>query len=652
MTLYRQLLIFTFLLFLFLFAGTWETNLQNTRAFLEEQLESHAQDTATSLGLSITSYLADNDIATVDTMINVVFDRGYYKTIRLTDLEENVLIERFHDVVISDVPQWFINNVSLQVPEARSLISSGWLKKGYLLIESHPGYAYNALWRSTITMTKVFLVIGVVVLVCGALILRLLLRPLRRVEAQAENLCNKKYTFQQKLPKTRELRQVVVAMNGMTEKVKKMFDEQADIADKLRTNVYVDSLTGLGNRRFLEGQVNAAMERKDRAVCGSFLLIEVQDLHQQNLDKGYEYVDTLLQRVALCIKNATIPDGEAVNARLSGGAFSVFLPDVTETDARRLTKKIAENMNQLSTKEVGMPETIGHIGAVSFDKPTPIGDLLSTADQALRAAQSTGPNSWVFESYAPHPCSKPRGQMQWVKTLDRALGENAFRLYGQPIYHQADRRSVMHLEILSRITINADEEINAGVFIPLAERLGRITDVDKAILEKAIHLGRKEVNADSIAINISATSLRDETFVNWLINSLKTLPSNAPRFIFEFAEFRATQDLDRLLDFSEKVKNVGHSIGLDHFGKSFANFGYLRSLQPHYVKIDRAFTDELTNKNSDSHFFISALASVAHSIDVMVIVEGVEDDRQLLSLGDLNIDGVQGYHLATPALLQ
>lgn len=652
MTLYRQLLIFTFILFLILFSSTWQTNLQNTRAFLEEQLESHAQDTATSLGLSITSYLTDNDIATVDTMINVVFDRGYYKTIRLTDLEDNVLIERSHDVVISDVPQWFINNLSLQVPEARSLISSGWLKKGYLSIESHPGYAYNALWRSSITMTKVFLVIGLIVLFCGAVILQLLLRPLRRVEVQAESLCNKKYTFQQKLPKTRELRQVVVAMNDMTEKVKQMFDEQADIAEKLRMNVYVDSLTGLGNRRFLEGQVNAAMERKDRPVCGSFLLIEVQDLHQQNLDKGYEYVDTLLQRVAQCINTATLPDGEAVNARLSGGAFSVFLPDVTEKDARHLTKKIAENMNQLSTSEVGMPENIGHIGAVSFDKPTPIGDLLSIADQALRAAQSTGPNSWIFESYAPHPCSKPRGQMQWVKTLDRALREKTFRLYGQPIYHQEDTQSVMHLEILSRISINSHEEINAGVFIPLAERLDRIADVDKAILEKAIHLGRNEVNADSIAINISGTSLRDGAFVNWLINSLKELPAGAPRFIFEFAEFRATQDLQRLLDFSEQVKNAGHSIGLDHFGKSFANFGYLRSLQPHYVKIDRAFTDELTNKNSDSHFFISALASVAHSIDIMVIVEGVEDDRQLLSLKDLNIDGVQGYHLATPTLLQ
>ena len=82
MTLYRQLLIFTLVLFLVLFTCTWIIKLQSTRSFLEDQLESHAQDTATSLGLSITPYIAENDIVTIETMINVVFDRGYYRTIR------------------------------------------------------------------------------------------------------------------------------------------------------------------------------------------------------------------------------------------------------------------------------------------------------------------------------------------------------------------------------------------------------------------------------------------------------------------------------------------------------------------------------------------------------------------------------------------
>ena len=104
MTLFRQLLIFTLILFFLLFAGTWYALIQGTRTFLSEQLVSHAQDTATSFGLSITPHIAVEDYATVDTMMNAVFDRGYYKTIRVTDIEGNVKVERSLSVVSKVYP--------------------------------------------------------------------------------------------------------------------------------------------------------------------------------------------------------------------------------------------------------------------------------------------------------------------------------------------------------------------------------------------------------------------------------------------------------------------------------------------------------------------------------------------------------------------
>ena len=155
MTLYRQLLIFTFVLIFILFTCTWIIKLQGTRTFLEDQLESHAQDTATSLGLSITPYIAENDIATIETMINVVFDRGYYRTIRLADLNDTTLVERSTEVVISDIPDWFIHAIPLKTPGASTLITAGWKQKGSLFVESHPGYAYKTLWEATSNMTTV-----------------------------------------------------------------------------------------------------------------------------------------------------------------------------------------------------------------------------------------------------------------------------------------------------------------------------------------------------------------------------------------------------------------------------------------------------------------------------------------------------------------
>ena len=91
MTLYRQLLIFTLVLFFLLFTGTWFAKLQSTRSFLINQLESHAQDTATSLGLSISQYSLEHGDSAIETMINAVFDRGYYRVVRYSDAQKNII---------------------------------------------------------------------------------------------------------------------------------------------------------------------------------------------------------------------------------------------------------------------------------------------------------------------------------------------------------------------------------------------------------------------------------------------------------------------------------------------------------------------------------------------------------------------------------
>jgi len=651
MTLYRQLLIFTLVLFFVLFTCTWIIKLQGTRSFLEDQLESHAQDTATSLGLSITPYIAENDMATIETMINVVFDRGYYRTIRLTDLDDTVHIDRTLKVIINDVPAWFIRAVPLKTPGASTLLTAGWTQRGSLYVESHPGYAYKTLWEAICNMTKIFGVTGVIVIVLGALGLRALLKPLRRVEQQAEALCKKQYTFQEKLPRTRELRRVVVAMNSMTAKVKKMFDEQARVANRLRKNAYSDALTGLGNRRYLQGQVAARMDKSDTAsIKGAFLLVQVHNLLELNQEKGYLRGNQLLQKVANCIREATRGLKNSALAHISGGSFAVFLPDVTEEDARHVAAAITRGFASLAIEDVGSSENVGHVGGVSYEQVTSLKELLSEADQILRAAQNQGPNTWIVELLSAEPAITPRGEHEWKLLLNQILDNKEITLFSQSVVMSSNFKQLMHREILARIPLPTGQMLNAGIFIPLAERLRCISSIDKIVIEKAMLVDSGKLHSNELAVNISPSSLKDVSFTAWLLSSLKQMPPGAPRIIFEFAEFNATQELNILQDFAKEVKALGHFVGLDHFGQSFANFGYLKSLQPRYVKIDRAFIDEL-KEDSNNHFFIGALTGVAHSLDILVIAEGVEEEAQYQALCDLNIDGIQGYYLDNPTEL-
>ena len=648
MTLYRQLVFFTLVLFFLLFTGTWLANLESTRSFLIDQLESHAQDTATSLGLSISQHNVENDKPAIESMINAVFDRGYYRIIRYTDVQQNVQFDRVLDVTIENVPQWFIRLIPLKTPEATANVMAGWQQAGAVYVKSHPGYAYKTLWGNVVRMTLWFLACGIIVLIAGGFGLKLLLKPLFLVEKQADALCRKRYEIQDRLPKTKELRRVVEAMNRMTGKVKGMFEEQVAIAEGLRKHAYHDSLTGLGNRRYFESQITARLDRRDSATKGIILLVHMNDLQELNQQKGFQAGDELLQKVSSVLQEATKQQSNAVLARLTGGDFGIFVPDAFAWDGESIAETVIRKLSQLAVEQLTLTDNVGHVGVVNYENSTSLSRLLSEADLALRSAQQTGPNKWKILSITEESENMPLGQQQWKEILDQALSERRITLYAQPVVNAYDRKQIIHLEIFSRIIREDGSLLSAGLFMPFAERLHLVSYLDRMVLEEVMRIDPRKIDVDHIAVNVSSASLENDSFRRWVYSALKNLPEKSPRINFEFAEFGAVQNLDLVKEFSLVVRQYGHLVGLDHYGQSSTHLGYLKSLRPDYVKIDRAYTGELKDKESDSRFFIGSLCSVAHSLDIKVIAEGVETEQQWELLKELNLDAIQGYIVERP----
>lgn len=647
MTLFRQLLVFTLILFILLFAGIWIEKLQNTRSFLLSQLQSHAQDTATALGLSLSPVMADNDLSQVDAMMSAVFDRGYYKTISLRDMHGKVINEKLLKVEIAGVPDWFVNLVPIASPGAESLVMAGWTQAGKLYVESHPGFAYQTMWEAMRKTSLYFLLAGSTVLVLGGLGLRLLLKPLKRVELQAEAICRKEYHVQGKLPKTRELRQVVESMNRMTIQVRDMFSGQAKIAERLRLKAYTDQLTGLGNRRYLTAQIEARLE----AAHGALLLLQVDNLQKINETEGFTTGDLLLKKIAAILRQETKTYTDVALARLTGGDFAIFLSAISADDTYDVAKNVSQAMNRLVVENISHSENLAHIGGAIYNQITTPPKLLSAADNALQAARRKGANQWHVTLLSPGDDSVVKGKLWWKDTLKKVLEQDGVILYGQPVLCSEDQSRVLHEELLSRITLDAGEIASATIFVPLAERLQLISKLDKVVLRKIFEPQKAIADLKTIAVNLSPSSLCDTVFVDWIVAELNRLPDKSTRIIFEFAEFSAVQYLEILKSFANQVRQAGHAIGLDHFGQSFSNFGYLQSLRPEYVKIDRTFIKELEHDHGDSEFFIGALCGVAHSLGIRVIAEGVEQKEQVEMLLALNVDALQGYLFGEPRQL-
>lgn len=649
MTLYRQLLLFTLIILACLGAGLWVGDHTRTRDFLADQLESHAQDTATSLGLSLSTLAKGTDIPAMEAMINALFDRGFYRRIQLLDVEGKVVIDRQADLAIEGVPAWFIRLTPLAAPQADALIMHGWQRTGSVIVESHPGYAYQTLWRSALAAAQWCAAAAVAVALLGGLGLRRLLRPLHRVEEQAQALCERRFLIQEPLPRTRELRRVVIAMNRMTERIRALFDEQTAIAEALRQRAYQDALTGLGNRRFLATQAKAKLA--DRTTRGALLLFQIRDLNAVNREQGYAAGDRLIKETAACIQRACAELPEVIAARLGGGDLALLLPNVDLAAAAQLADTVLADLCPPDAERPGQPPPV-ICGGTIYDREIELGALLTKADTALATARYHHDNRAVIAPPAAGPETLAAGKSEWRPLLENVLAGGSVVLYSQPVVSRGNRNLVVHHELLARVIDDQGTHLSIGRIVPMAEQLGLMPAFDRLILERFLALPPEQFAPPQVTINLSPLSLADGDFVAWLVPHLRRCAEAGLRLQIECPEFRAIRHLDLLRSFAGEIRPMGHALGIDRFGQAFSHFGYLKSLLPDYVKIDRAITNELQNAGDDSHFFVNALCTVAHSLDIKVVVEGVETEQQWHTVSGLPIDAVQGYFVRRPEPVQ
>lgn len=650
MTLYRQLLLSSLLVLLCLCTGLWIGELKRTRDFLVKQMGTHAQDTATSLGLTLTTITKDGNIPEMETIINALFDRGYYRIIELRDRDGKLLIERRADLTVENIPAWFIRLVPLSAPQATSLVMHGWRQAGAVSVESHPGYAYQALWRAALNTALWFTLTGAIISLLGSVSLRVLLKPLRRVEEQAMALCERQFHIQEQLPRTRELRRVVIAMNRMTNRIRDLFHEQAAIADNLRQLTYQDPLTATGNRRYLEAQIKAKLEDRDTAVKGFFLLFQIQNLLAINQAYGYQEGDRIIKETATIIQHSCHELPEAMLARLGGGDFALLLPNIDKQTTKRITDAILEDLCQRTApKTSSATNAMVCSGGVFYEQAASLGQLLTRADKALSTARNTCDHKKV--ALLPLVDDEEKvwvGKAKFMGSLDTIIADRSIIFYSQSTVSLQDLGKTLHHEILTRVIDATGRHVSMGMFIPMAERLGLMPALDKMIIEKLLEQPLQQFSPHRIAINLSPLSLADSDFVTWIHQQLEHCAQAGLQLNFEFPEFRMIRYGNRIKEFSEGIKKQGHAVGVDHFGQGLMPFGYLKSLLPDYVKIDPAITTELLDEQSDRTFFINALCNVAHSLDIKVIVEAVENENQWHIFSKMPLDGAQGFYFQQP----
>ncbi|WP_420935752.1 bifunctional diguanylate cyclase/phosphodiesterase [Alteromonas sp. A081] len=631
------------LVFLILvFAGSFIINVKLTREYVNEQLATHAQDTATSLGLSITPYLAEpNGIATAETMVNAIFDRGFYQYITVTDMEGNMLIERRNPNTMSTVPEWFTNIVNVTPPEETTELNSGWTMAGQLVVQSHPGLANQTLWESVKQSALMFFAAFVLAYIVLLLIISAITKPLRIVVSKINDIQNQKFSHISYTPFTKELHFITTAVNKLSSSVEAMFKELTQKVEHFKAQAYEDSLTGFSNRSAFTRHMNALLSGTAANDEGYIIIARLAHLNMINTTLGAQEGDTYVSNVANTLTTLTKEFPEKTFLfRVSGADFVIMTEAVSQNECERRLNVLSDALNATTPLKNGSKTVL--MGVAKFHDEQSFSEIMENADSALMAATKQE-KGWQFASELTFIHSNTA----WRERLNNVLETQCADLLIQPVMNVKEN-SPTYFEAFARFK---DKDtggiIPMSQLIPASERLNLIPEVDKLVV--SLVLSKLTETTRDIAINIANASIASAPFQEWLVNSLRNNPDLCKKLVIEVEDSALIHHKTQAVSLAKTLIALGCRITIEHFGDNLASLTGLRAIHPHFVKVSGKLTKGL-HTDKDNLLFVSSLLSVARSLNIKVIAELVENEAESMALTQADVQFQQGYYFAKPTL--
>jgi EAL domain-containing protein (putative c-di-GMP-specific phosphodiesterase class I)/GGDEF domain-containing protein len=618
------------------FVGRLLVSVDHTRDYLNEQMSIHAQDAATSLGLSISPYLDEESIVIAETMMAAIFDSGYYASMVLISPENKNLLSMSNPKLVEGVPTWFIDLFPLDPPTRETEVSSGWNIAGTLYVTSHAGVSYSQLWDYSIRAFYGSIVILLACLLIAHFIIRAVLKPLQKVEEQAYAITNKEFIINDNIPLTKELRAVTAAINGMVKNVQKTFVSMTDHAESLAQEAYIDKLTQVGNRRAFDNQLHSHFVDSD-ALESSIALITMPSLLNVNTELGFKDGDEYVLKVIKTIQEELALINGVQYYRISGGCFIVTLPlslNLAIKDFENVNKKLnAFNSHRYSN---GFAKLV----MCAYTEDDNMSDLLSRLDTL--STQSKG------QVIAPDLLNKHKtaslGLQQWKSLINDIINKGNIDFSFQPITYK-NNTTPLYIELFSNFS-HKEQNINNGQLFAMAERLNLTTELDKKLVMSVSDL-KNRFPDQVFAINLSNQSIHDVDFTTWLDNYIQLNQNVFENMIIEINESSLLNDVITAKEIINLLKHHNIKVCIERFGSSLSSFKYLRGLNVDYVKLDGSYIRDLIN-NPDNNYFIQAVTQICQGLGITVIACHIENEATFEKINELSINAYQGNYLQVP----
>ncbi len=414
-----------------------------------------------------------------------------------------------------------------------------------------------------------------------------------------------------------------------------------------------DSLTGLLNRRAFEMALDEALgdvkqNHRHHALC----YIDLDQFKLVNDTCNHIAGDKLLVQLSGLFRDC-IQTGDCM-ARLGGDEFGLLIMDCSLEEAVESLEALRKSLEQFCFRwEDKVFRITASFGVVAIDKNLPSAEeAMSLADASCFIAKDCGRNRIHICYPDSMDIYNQNKEMRWINLINKALDENSFCLYAQPIYCLKDEnRQKLHYEILLRMYDDKGGLVSPGLFFPAAERYQVAVRIDRWVVTEALkRLDYQMEDVECFSINLSGQSVGDLELlqkIKWFVEEERINPE---KICFEITETAAIANFSAAQHFMQELVDMGFIFSLDDFGSGLSSFAYLKKLPVKYLKIDGQFIKDICQDPVDLAM-VKSINEVGHLLGKETIAEFVENDDILQVITDLGINYGQGYGLGRPVPL-
>ncbi|MFD2178863.1 RNase E specificity factor CsrD [Veronia pacifica] len=428
-----------------------------------------------------------------------------------------------------------------------------------------------------------------------------------------------------------------VALDRLISRLKDARQERSRFDTFLRSNTFLDQLTGMANRVMFDNRLHALVQ--EQGSHGAVMMIKVNDLEELVLQTDRKVADEWIKEVGVVLSNAIQRYPDAILARYFDAKFTILLVQQSEKETELFAGQLMRALERLDPPQGLDNSNWCHLGAVMFTFGESRGRLMDEVEEAVRSAELQEVNSWsLFRKSVATP--ETRGSVRWRTLLNNVFEKDELELYTQVVKNREGE--LLYTEVLARINDEQGRLLKASRFIRGVELVGMTVRLDCTVVSKVIARLQKGQIITPVSINLSVYSLKNRHFQIWLRNELMQMTAERRgRILFEVAEGPLVTNFDAVFPTLRLLSGLGCRLVVDQAGRTVVSTHYVKDIQPEFVKLHRSLVRDI-HQRPENQLYIRSMLGTCEPTSTGVVAVGVETRQEWKLLLTLGVYGGQG----------